>query len=161
MNSAGSRESERVPGSIEGQRGRGDHAWRIGNTHYLREFVGSRAACDPVEVTTMADPRTGMVTELVTEVWRLGQRLNAVPITNDRIHDSFERLRRVLEEHGATAWDPTGTAFHDGMNVEVIASPQGESGPLVIAEVLRPGVLIDGVCVSSPQVILGDGRTRE
>ena len=105
----------------------------------------------------MADPRTGMITELVIEVWRLGQRLKVVPIRNDRIHDSFERLHRVLEKYGATAWDPTGTAFYDGMNVEVIASPQGESRPLVIAEVLRPGVLIDGVCVSSPQVILGDG----
>ena len=101
---------------------------------------------------------TATLGSLGTEVWRFGERrIAAAPETNDRIQESHKNLVRCLEQLGVRIQDPLGERYIEGMNADVIDLPNSVDAAneiLIITDVLRPTVFIDGVCIVSPQIIV-------
>lgn len=101
---------------------------------------------------------------LAIEVWRLGRRISAAPGTSERIADSHARLVRACEDAGIRVDDPLGRQFIDGTHAEIIDMPDGAdlvTDRIVVTDVLRPAVYVDGACVVMPQVILGRSEQKE
>lgn len=95
--------------------------------------------------------------QVAVEVWRLGQRLEAADLSRERLGDSLRRLTEALAQAGIRYSDPTGSAYTEGMNAEVIAGDAvgGAAEGLPIVQVLRPAVFVDDVCVVAPQIVVG------
>lgn len=109
-----------------------------------------------------------LLAPLAVEVWRLGRRIAAAPGTSERFADSHARLVRALEDAGVRTDDPLGTRFVEGTSAQIIDMPDGADPALesvIVTDVLRPAVYVDGICIVTPQVILGrsndDGGTND
>jgi hypothetical protein len=97
------------------------------------------------------------IARLALEVWRLGRRVEAAPGTSGRIADSYTRLVRELEALGVRIDDPFRRRFVDGTHAEIVDLPDGADPAretLIVSDVLRPAVFVDGQCVVVPQIIL-------
>lgn len=94
---------------------------------------------------------------LSIEVWRLGKRLAALSSPEARLDDSHRRLLAELERLEVRIADPLGQQFFEGTHADVIDMPDGcdpASERIIIADVLRPGIFVNGICVVVPQVLL-------
>ncbi len=101
--------------------------------------------------------------KIAVEVWRLGRRLDRVEHLPAGVRQAHERLRRLLDDGGVEIRDPYGERFFEGSNAEVIDGPGAgtvEPERLLVTDVLRPGVFINGTCVIAPQVVLGSDLDR-
>ena len=105
------------------------------------------------------DLNGAVLAQLGVEVWRLGQRLGGGELSHERLEDSFRRLIQALGKAGVRIDDPNGLVYVEGMNAEVIGGGEAGSGSppeaLVIAQVLRPAVFVNDVCMIPPQVVIG------
>lgn len=105
------------------------------------------------------DPTSPNFVQIAVEVWRLGQRLDQSPLSRERLDDSFRRLSTALADVGVRFEDPSGQAFVEGTNAEVVGTgareTEADRDELVVTQVLRPAVFVNNVCVIPPQIVVG------
>jgi hypothetical protein len=117
---------------------------------------GPAAAKEALKVEPLngSDPDLG---PLSVEVWRLGKRLGALPVPEERLADSHRRLTAELTKLHVRIDDPLGQQYIDGMHADVVDQPTGcdpTAERIIISDVLRPSVFVNGICVVMPQIVL-------
>ena len=118
----------------------------------------------PKTIDLSTGPWKSALGNLGTEVWRLGRRLGASDNISDRIQESHRGLMRCLDELGVRVDDPIGDRYFEGMNVDLIDLPDGADPAnevMIITDVLRPAVFVNGICVVTPQIIVERQEDKE
>jgi hypothetical protein len=105
-----------------------------------------------------------VVVELVTGLWRLGERLAAEPGADpaadaDRWRSARRQLQRMVEalaDSGIRIEDHRGRPFHPGLTIEVVAyQPTAGLRHEAVIDVERPSVYRDGAVLQRARVIVG------
>ena len=100
-----------------------------------------------------------LIARLATETWRLGRRLDHLA-DDERLralHDSLSRLKDALTEYGVETVEHEGQAYDAGLRVEVLHEGETDGNP-VIAETIRPTILLDGRLLQQGQVVIGGAK---
>ena len=95
-----------------------------------------------------------LIARLATETWRLGRRLDRVG-DDERLralHDSLSRLEDALTEYRVETVEHEGQTYDAGLRVEVLHEGETDGNP-VIAETIRPTILLDGRVLQQGQVV--------
>lgn len=100
--------------------------------------------------------------DLAIEAWRLScwvseQGTSGWSASPRRV---VRRLEQLLASHGVRVIDPRGSAFNDGLAVEVVESEEGGGKPHIV-ETISPIVLRNEGVVRVGQVVIGPARASE
>lgn len=110
----------------------------------------------PTDSQRWAEP---LIARLATETWRLGRRLDRFKGDQHRaLLDSYDRLRDALTEYGVETVEHEGQAYDAGLGVEVLHQEHATDGDPVIAETIRPTILLNGRLLLQGQVVIEGAR---
>jgi hypothetical protein len=112
-------------------------------------------------VTTV--PTQDAIIDLVTIAWNL-EKMCLRPDTPAHLLPQLRyfgrRLAAVAQQLGGEAIDLTGSAFEDGLAVDVVEVNGSREQPLVICEMVSPIVQLDGKVARFGQVMLATKAER-
>lgn len=100
--------------------------------------------------------------KLGEEIFRMRQRLNALPTDTKGLKPllkSLERLEDEFKNQGYDLVEMLGAKFDDGMNVQarLIPSDELEQGARVITKVIRPQINFNGVSIQVAEIEVSTG----
>jgi hypothetical protein len=136
--------------------------WPPGWEGALTEALAARSApaSAPAPVTEAPDAEPAWLSDLGTGLWRLKQRM--LEPGTDRPLEEMRRAYRHLEsvmdvarEAGLEIQDHTGTPYHSGMSLRVLAfQPTPGVQRDKVGETIKPTIYLNGTMIQMGEVIV-------
>ena len=95
--------------------------------------------------------------ELIFDFWRLTKIINKSGNANADISDAVERFGDTLKKQGIEVKDMTGSAFNEGLVVDVIHVDKTNDENIknaFISETIRPAIYLNGQLIQKSEVVV-------